>query len=139
MMERLKADRPRLAPVHVWQAYQLVEDCPDNPVSELTALVGLIRRVAGIDGVLVSYEAVVRRNFQNWVMRTHAGSGTKFSEAQMEWLHMIRDHVISSFHFERDDLDLSPFDSRGGLGKMYELFGDELDGLIDELNEELVA
>jgi type I restriction enzyme, R subunit len=139
VMERLKIDRPRLAPVNVWQAYQLLEDCPDNPVSELTALVGLIRLVAGIDGVLVSYEAVVRRNFQNWVMRTHAGGGAKFSEAQMEWLHMIRDHVTSSFHFERDDLDMSPFDSRGGLGKMYELFGDELDGLIDELNEELVA
>jgi type I restriction enzyme, R subunit len=88
---------------------------------------------------LVSYEAVVRRNFQNWVMRTHAGGGAKFSEAQMEWLHMIRDHVMSSFHFERDDLDMSPFDSRGGLGKMYELFGDEMNGLIDELNDELVA
>lgn len=52
---------------------------------------------------------------------------------------MIRDHIISSFHFEREDLDMAPFGSQGGLGKMYRLFGAELDGLIDEMNEELVA
>ncbi len=139
VMERLRADRPRLAPVRVWQAYQLLEDCGESPVSELTALVGLIRRVAGVDEVLTGYEAVVRRNFQGWIMRTHAGGGEKFDEEQMVWLQMIRDHVMGSFHLERDDLEMSPFDGRGGLGMMYELFGDEMDGLIDELNGVLVA
>lgn len=139
LLERLRADRPKLAPVRVWRAYQLLEDCKENPVSELTALVGLIRRVSEVDETLTQYEGVVRRNFQNWVMRTHAGSGEKFDQAQMAWLHMIRDHVMSSFHFERDDLDMSPFDGQGGLGKMYELFGDRMDDLIDELNEVLTA
>ena len=57
----------------------------------------------------------------------------------MEWLRMIRDHIISSVHLERDDLDLSPFDSKGGIGRMYQLFGDEMDKIIEELNEALVA
>ena len=57
----------------------------------------------------------------------------------MQWLQMIRDHIISSFHFERDDLEMAPFDSRGGLGKMVQLFGADMDGLIDEMNEELAA
>lgn len=52
---------------------------------------------------------------------------------------MIRDHMINSFHFEREDLEMSPFDAQGGLGKMYQLFGDKMDLLIDELNEVLVA
>jgi type I restriction enzyme, R subunit len=139
VMERLRSDRPRLAPVRVWEAYRLLESCGESPVSELTALVGLIRRVAGVDEVLTNYEGVVRRNFQGWIMRTHAGGGEKFDEEQMVWLQMIRDHVMGSFHLERDDLEMSPFDGRGGLGRMYELFGDEMDGLIDELNEVLVA
>lgn len=139
LLDRLRADRPKLAPVRVWRAYQLLEDCKENPVSELTALVGLIRRVSEVDETLTQYETVVRRNFQNWVMRAHAGSGEKFDQAQMAWLHMIRDHVMSSFHFERDDLEMSPFDGQGGLGKMYELFGDRMDALIDELNEVLTA
>jgi type I restriction enzyme R subunit len=57
----------------------------------------------------------------------------------MEWLRMIRDHVITSFAFERDDLEIAPFDGKGGLGRMYELFGDEMDGLIGEMNGELAA
>ncbi len=139
VMTRLRADRPKLAPLRVWQAYQLLEEGSGSPVSELTALVGLIRRVAGVDERLTDYETVVRRNFQNWVMRAHAGGGDKFDADQMDWLHMIRDHVMSSFHFEREDLEMSPFDGQGGLGKMYALFGDEMDGLIEELNGVLVA
>ena len=57
----------------------------------------------------------------------------------MAWLRMIRDHVASSFHIERDDLEMSPFDGQGGLGKMYQLFGAQMDTLLDELNEVLVA
>ncbi|WP_121971611.1 DEAD/DEAH box helicase family protein [Leptolyngbya sp. BC1307] len=139
VLAKLRADRPNLAPLRVWQAYQLLENGSGNPMSELTALVGLIRRVAGVDGQLMDYETVVRRNFQNWVMRAHAGGGDKFDAPQMDWLHMIRDHVMSSFHFEREDLEMSPFDGQGGLGKMYELFGDRMDDLIEELNGALVA
>lgn len=46
---------------------------------------------------------------------------------------------MTSFHLERDDLDYAPFGARGGLGKMHQLFGNEMDGLIEELNGELVA
>ncbi len=143
VLTKLRMDRPHLAPLRVWQAYGLLGETQkgtyENPVRELTALMGLIRRVTGVDESLTRYESVVRRNFQNWVMAAHAGGGEKFDAAQMDWLHMIRDHVMSSFHFEREDLEMSPFDGKGGLGKMYELFGDEMDGLIEELNEVLVA
>ncbi len=52
---------------------------------------------------------------------------------------MIRDHVTGSFHIERDDLEMAPFDAQGGLGKVYQLFGNRMDGLLDELNEVLAA
>ena len=140
VFDRLKSDRPRLAPLRVWQAYALLDDYKGaQPVGELTALVALIRRACGIDATLSPYSETVRRNFQNWIMTRHSGSGDKFNEAQMEWLRMIRDHVITSFHLERDDLDMAPFDGKGGLGQMYKLFGDGMDGVIDELNEVLAA
>jgi type I restriction enzyme R subunit len=81
----------------------------------------------------------VRKNFQNWIMQRHSGSGEKFTEEQMEWLRMIRDHVIDSFHVERDDLEMAPFDSQGGMGRMYQLFGEKMDDVIAELNEALAA
>jgi len=38
-----------------------------------------------------------------------------------------------------EDLDFTPFDAEGGRGRMYQLFGEEMDGIIDELNEVLAA
>ena len=138
VFNRLKSDKPRLAPLLVWQAYALLDEHKGRqPDSELTALVALIRRACGIDATVSPYSDTVRRNFQNWIMSHHSGSGEKFNYEQMEWLHMIREHIISSFHLDRDDLDMAPFDSKGGLGKMYKLFGDGMDDVIDELNEAL--
>jgi type I restriction enzyme, R subunit len=140
LLERLKQDRPKLAPLRVWSAYAHLDKYKgDNPISELTALVALIRRVCGLDTTLSTYAATVRRNFQSWIMQHHSGAGEKFNDEQMAWLQMIRDHVISSFHIERDDLEMAPFDAKGGMGKMYQLFGDRMDAVIEELNRELVA
>ena len=140
IFEKLKSNRPQLAPLRVWQAYALLDEYKGSqPASELTALVALIRRVCGIDKKISTYSDTARRNFQNWIMTHHSGSGEKFNEAQMDWLHMIRDHIITSFHLDRDDLDMAPFDSKGGLGQMYNLFGDTMDNVIDELNEALAA
>jgi type I restriction enzyme R subunit len=140
VMDRLKSDKPKLAPARIWNAYSQIDDYKGKqPINELTALVALIRRVCGIDGALSTYDATVRRNFQNWMLKRHAGAGEKFNEEQMQWLQMIRDHIISSFHFESGDLEMAPFDGQGGLAKMYHLFGAGLDRLIDEVNEELAA
>ena len=140
VLEKLKTDRPRLAPLRVWQAYTVLDEYEGRqPDSELTALVALIRRVCGIDSKLSTYSVTVHRNFQSWIMTHHSGSGEKFNEEQMDWLRMIRDHIVTSFHLDRDDLDMAPFDGKGGLGQMYKLFGERMDDLIDELNEAMAA
>ncbi len=140
LLQRLKADRPKLAPMRVWQAYSQLEQYQgSHPISELTAIVSLIRRVCGLDSALTPFDATVRRNFKEWIFRRHAGAGEKFNEEQMQWLEMVRDHISVSHHLERDDLETAPFDGKGGLSKMYQLFGAGMDGLIDEINEELVA
>ena len=138
VLDKLKADAPKLAPLHVWQAYaQLDELGGKQPVNELTALVALIRRVTGIDKQLTPFADTVRRNYRDWILKANAGQ--PFNEEQTAWLQLVRDHVCTSFHFERGDLDYVPFDAKGGLGKMHQLFGDQMDSLIDELNEALVA
>ena len=140
VFDKLQNDQPRLSPLRVWQAYAVLDEYNGNqPISGLTALVALIRRVCGIDATISPYSDTVRRNFWIWIMKHHSGSGEKFNNEQMEWLRMIRDHIISSFHLDRDDLERAPFDGKGGMGQMYNLFGDRMDNVIDELNEALAA
>jgi type I restriction enzyme R subunit len=139
VLDTLKRNKPRLAPARIWQAYEQVERVNGrSPKNELTALVSLIRRITGIDDTLTSFEHTVNRNFQKWVFDKQAGP-LKFSEEQMAWLRMIKEHIISSAHIEKDDLDYAPFDGKGGIGKMAQLFGDDMDRIIDEMNEALAA
>jgi len=147
VLEKLRSDRPRLAPLRVWEAFAMLEDArlPDrqvkvrSPLSELTALISLIRRVTGIDGKLTPFHETVNRNFKAWIFKRHQGAGEKFTDEQIIWLRMIRDHIASSHHLERDDLELAPFDANGGLGKMWQLFGEEMYRVIEEMNEVMAA
>ena len=40
---------------------------------------------------------------------------------------------------EMGDFQLPPFSQQGGLGKAYQLFGEELSGLVEELNISLAT
>jgi type I restriction enzyme R subunit len=138
-LEKLKNDKPMLNPAYVWDAYAAVEEVQgEQPKSELTALVSLIRRVCGIDEQLTAYDKTVDKNFQKWVFGKQAGH-LKFNAEQMEWLRMLKDHVAGSFHIEIEDLDYTPFDARGGRGRMVQLFGKDMERVLEELNEALAA
>ena len=139
VVEKLKVDRPNLAPFTVWKAYEVLGKVNGNqPKNELVALVSLIRRVLEIDPELTAYDQTVNRNFQNWVFRQQAGS-LKFTEEQMDWLRMMKDTIARSIQVTKDDFDYSPFVDKGGLGRLCNLFGDRTFPLIEELNETLAA
>lgn len=140
VMEKLKMEKPMLAPDYVWKAYESVEKIKSQqPKDELTALVSLIRKVCGIDKELKAFDKTINENFQNWIFKQNAGQHNRFSNEQMEWLRMIKDHIVSSYHIEIDDLDYTPFDAKGGRGGMYQVFGQEMNEIINELNEVLAA
>ena len=140
LLEKLRQDKPILAPLRVWQAYARLDNVnPNSPLNELTALVALIRRVSGIDPVLTMYEQTVNKNFQKWVFGKQAGP-VKFNDEQMEWLRMIKDFIADSIQVQKDDIEnLSPFVDKGGLMRFYNLFGDNYEQIIEEMNEQLVA
>lgn len=137
---QLKMDKPKLAPDFVWDAYATLEEVKSKqPLNELTALVSLIRRACGIDKELKAFDKTIDENFKTWIFKQNAGQHNRFSTEQMEWLRLIKEHVVSSYHIEIDDLDYTPFDKQGGRGKMYELFGNDMTEIINELNEVLAA
>lgn len=140
VFDKLKLDKPALAPDYVWAAYcQLEEVKSKQPIDELTALISLIRRACGIDSELKAFDATIDENFKNWIFKQNAGKHNRFTPEQMDWLRELKNHVVNSYHIEIEDLDYTPFDEKGGRGKMYQLFGAEMNDIIEELNEVLAA
>jgi type I restriction enzyme R subunit len=150
LYERLMTDKPQLHPFKLWDAFvelevkadegKLVHRLPrsNSPKKELMALVAVVRKALQIDEYLVAFETVVDRNFQKWVFKKQAGA-TKFTEEQMHWLRLMKEYITNSFHIEREDFDYNPFNALGGLGKMWQLFGEQTDDIINELNDALAA
>ena len=138
LVETIKAAKPKLAPLQVWQAYSQLEKVVGQPKGELMALVALVRKVSGMDGTLTAFDKTVDKNFQQWIFSKQAGA-IKYTEEQVQWLRMIKEYIANSFQVEKDDFELDPFNKQGGLGKMWQLFGAEMEALINELNESLVA
>ena len=125
----------------VWNAYERVEPKKvrhKSTVGMLTDIISLIRFELRLDETLEPYSELVNRRFKEWVFKRNAGP-KQFNEEQMNWLRMIKDHIVSSVRIEKDDFELSPFVDEGGLGKFYQLFGGETEKIIKEINTELAA
>lgn len=139
LCEKIKMEQPLLAPDHVWKAYEQLKQAEGSAKNELTALVSILRNISGIDATLTVYDKTVDKNFQQWILKKNAGQHKRFTEEQMQWLRMIKDYVAGSFHVEKDDFELDPFNKQGGLGRFYQLFKEDYENILQELNEALTA
>ena len=139
LRDKLIQSKPNLAIMTVWEAYKRLENKQiSNPATELTALVALVRRATGLDTDLTRFESTVNNNFKQWVFAKNAGN-VQFSKDQMEWLRMMKDYIATSMNIEKDDFDNEPFAEKGGLMKGWNIFGDQLEEIVEELNVELIA
>lgn len=124
----------------LWDCYAIKqpEKVKQGTVAQLADLISLIRFEMSCADTLIPFDTQVRTNFQNWTLKKNAGH-IHFTEEQMDWLRLIRDHIAASLSIEPDDLELSPFDKKGGLGRFYEVFGADYEAILHELNIDLVA
>jgi len=125
----------------LWQAYAALEASKVKGASGrriLTDLVSLVRFAIHQDNELVPFPERVNANFKAWLAGQES-AGKQFSTDQRRWLEMIRDHIAANLGIEPDDFEYAPFAQKGGLGKVYQLFGDDLNNLIEQLNESLAA
>ncbi|MCW5643717.1 MAG: DEAD/DEAH box helicase family protein [Rhodoferax sp.] len=129
----------------LWSAYARVQASAVQGSSskrQLTDLVSLLRFALGLDGEdakLAPFADEVDKRFQAWIFRHNAQRGTAFTAEQTEWLRLMKDHIASSCSIGRGDFDYAALADKGGLQRAWGLFGKELDALMDEMNEELVA
>jgi type I restriction enzyme R subunit len=124
----------------LWDCYAIKN--PDKVkrgiMAQLTDLISIIRFEMGYSDNLAPFADKVNYNFMQWTFKKNAGY-IQFTKEQMEWLRMIKDHIASSLSILPDDLDLTPFDHKGGLLGFYNAFGDNYEEILQEMNIELVA
>ena len=135
----VKPDDPDSVRV-LWSAHAAAE--PDSIKTgggnALVDLVALVRHAIHPKEPVVAVRSEVEENYRAWLADKQK-AGIVFTAEQRQWLDAIKDHIAQSLAIEQTDFDDVPFNRMGGLGKVYQLFGDRLPKLLDELNDRLAA
>jgi type I restriction enzyme R subunit len=135
----VKPDDPDSVRV-LWSAHAAAE--PDSIKTgggnALVDLVALVRHAIHPKEPVVAVRSEVEENYRAWLADKEK-AGTIFTTEQRQWLDAIKDHIAQSLAIQQADFDDVPFNRMGGLGKVYQLFGDRLPILLDELNDRLAA
>ena len=124
----------------IWEAYQRLEEGRVNGSGprQMVDLVSLIRFATEQDDELTPHADAVRLRFQLWLTEQES-AGRTFTVEQRRWLEMICEQIASSLTMEKEDFDDPPFYQEGGIYKAAELFGEQFEALVAELNEELAV
>ena len=124
----------------LWEAYRQLDKSKVRGSGQRTLadIVSVVRYAIGGVDELAPFADGVRERFNGWLTMQQT-AGRAFTPEQIQWLEAIRDHIAGSVSMELGDFQYAPFNQQGGLGKAYELFGEDLTGLIEELNVELLA
>ena len=138
LYEKLKAKG--ITVERLWDCYAIKkpEKVKRGTMAQLADLISIIRFEMGYTENLAPFADRVNYNFMQWTLRRNAGA-VHFTDEQMEWLRLVKDHIAVSLSIETSDLDLNPFDRKGGLGRFYEVFGESYEAILMEMNIELVA
>ena len=140
LAQEIEAPPRSWTPETLWRAYETLDKSRVHGSGGhmLTDVVSLVRFALQQDQELVPYAEQVNERFRGW-LEQQGSQGRKFTDEQRRWLELIRDHIAASVAIQPPDFDEVPFAQHGGLGKVYQLFGDGLAPLLDELNQVLAA
>ena len=131
----------RWTPEALWQAYKTLDASKvrgsGHRVS--TDLVSLVRHTLGHTNELVAYPDLVNERFEAWLHQQQQALGRHFTDEQTAYLHLIKEHIAASLTAAPADLQNPPFSTHGGLGRARQLFGSDLNPLLEELTLALAA
>ncbi|MEI8368120.1 MAG: DEAD/DEAH box helicase family protein [Planctomycetia bacterium] len=124
----------------LWSAYELVEPgkVKGQGGRQLVDVIALVKHAIDPSTLLTPLGVTVEERYREW-LGEKSKAGITFTADQIKWLDAIKNHIASSLAIEQDDLEEVPFNTIGGLGRAYELFGDTLAPILDELNLRLAA
>ncbi len=95
----------------------------------LADVISIVKHAAAQQAPLLTAEERVNRAVDKFL------SAHKLTPEQMQWLSLVREHLVKNLSMDEEDFDLTPLlEMRGGKAKAKKVFGD-LHGLVAQLNE----
>ena len=124
----------------LWEAYRRLDRSKVRGSGQrtLSDIVSVVRYAIGGEDELTPFADGVRERFQGWLAMQET-AGRAFTNEQLRWLEAIRNHIAGSVSIGMEDFQYAPFNQNGGLARAYAVFGDELAGLLENLNGVLVG
>ncbi len=99
----------------------------------LADIISLVKHAAKEESPIYSAEERVDHAM------SHLQAQNSFTGEQLQWLQLIREHLVKNLTIELDDFDAPIFFQRGGMGKARKIFDAGLEKLIHQINEHLAA
>ncbi len=100
----------------------------------LVDIISMVKRAA-VDGSLL---LTAQERVEAAIVKVTAGR--QLTEDQQRWLSYIEQHLVQNLSIDRNDFDLIPIlSSRGGWRRADIVFHHDLNVMVEQLNEELVA
>ena len=125
---------------HLWGAYEVIEAgrAYKSGGKRLTDVVSLVRHAIDPGEPLRPFAAAVQDRYDAWLAEQEA-AGASFTPEQRAWLDAIKEHIANALRIEKDDFEYGKLQELGGLGRVYRVFGEDLDTIMADLNERLAA
>jgi type I restriction enzyme R subunit len=100
----------------------------------LADIISMVKHASNYDIPILTAQERVEKAVAK-LMEKHS-----FSEEQLNWLSYIKGHLIENLAISQEDFEIMPiFDRRGGANRVRQIFGDDFEIIIQEINEALAA
>ena len=139
--DKLISEMPPLETANLWRAYKLLQKDKvkevKDPAKLLTNIVQLVRFAIGQDEKLEDFSSVANSRFELWKGR-QIKRGIQFTEEQQQWLEEIKNYIVANAYMELKDIH-EAMQHKGGIIKARQVFGQELQPILDDLSLALVG
>jgi type I restriction enzyme, R subunit len=99
----------------------------------LADVISIVKHASAVQSPLLTAEERVNRAVDKFI------ASHKLTPEQMQWLSLVREHLVKNLSMDEEDFDLTPLlEMRGGKAKAKKVFAD-LPRLVLELNEAVAA
>jgi type I restriction enzyme R subunit len=95
----------------------------------LADVISIVKHAASAQAPVLTAEERVNRALES------LAAEHEFTNEQMQWLSLVREHLIKNLSLDEDDFDLAPLlQGRGGKAKAFQVFHERFKLIIQELN-----